>query len=115
MDRFEIRYCLRPLHSSFFCHSGLDPESRKFLKTLDSGFRRNHKVVGFVWFCKGLCLFDILRFSLPFELTKIVRLKARVFLLITEWYNKRFKVPALEFKLHLNLGIEFSLYLVHVT
>jgi hypothetical protein len=42
------------LHNSFFCHSGLDPESRKYPKTLDSGFRRNDEIVGFILFCKGL-------------------------------------------------------------
>jgi hypothetical protein len=47
---------LRALHNSFFRHSGLDPESRKYLKTLDSGFRRNDEIVGFMLFCKGLIL-----------------------------------------------------------
>jgi hypothetical protein len=30
---------LRPLHNSAIRHSGLDPESRKYLIILDSGFR----------------------------------------------------------------------------
>ena len=29
------------VEKDFFCHSGLDPESSKDLKTMDSGFRRN--------------------------------------------------------------------------
>ena len=44
----------RPLHKSSICHSGLDPESRKYLIILDSGFRRNDKIAGFIQLCKGL-------------------------------------------------------------
>jgi hypothetical protein len=33
----------KPLKNSLFGHSGLDPESRKCLKILDSRFRRNDK------------------------------------------------------------------------
>jgi hypothetical protein len=45
------------LHNSFIRHSGLDPESREYLIILDSGFRRNDKIAGFMQFCKGLLLF----------------------------------------------------------
>jgi len=31
-----------------------DPESRKFLKTLDPGLRRDDDITTFVSFCKGL-------------------------------------------------------------
>jgi hypothetical protein len=31
-----------------------DPESREYLKTLDSGIRRNDKIVGLLWFGKGI-------------------------------------------------------------
>jgi hypothetical protein len=50
---------LRPLQNPFFRHSGLDPESRKSLKPLDSGFRRNDDIATFVMFCKGLLLAEI--------------------------------------------------------
>jgi len=45
---------MRPLNKSFFRHSGLDPESRKSLKTLDPGLRRDDDITTFVPFCKGL-------------------------------------------------------------
>ncbi len=44
----------RPLHNSSIRHSGLDPESRKRLIILDSVFRRNDEIAGFVPLCKGL-------------------------------------------------------------
>ena len=44
----------RPLHNSLFCHSGLDPESRKYLKKLDTGLRRYDEIDDFVRLCKGL-------------------------------------------------------------
>ncbi|MCX5853941.1 MAG: hypothetical protein NTZ24_05025 [Deltaproteobacteria bacterium] len=55
-------YNPRPLKNSLFCHSGLDPESREWLKILDSGacpglrsgIRRNDKIAGFIQLCKGL-------------------------------------------------------------
>jgi len=45
---------MRPLKNSLFCHSGLDPESRKWLKILDSAFRRNDKRDKFPALFKGL-------------------------------------------------------------
>jgi len=45
---------MRPLHNASIRHSGLDPESRKYLIILDSGFRRNDKIAGFIQLCKGL-------------------------------------------------------------
>jgi len=45
---------MRPLKDSLFCHSGLDPESRKLLKALDSGFRRNDGRVAEMELFKGL-------------------------------------------------------------
>jgi hypothetical protein len=45
---------MRPLNKSFFRHSGLDPESRKSLKPLDPGLRRDDVITIFVMFCKGL-------------------------------------------------------------
>jgi outer membrane protein TolC len=53
---------MTPLHNSFFRHSGLDlacpgpdpGESRNYFKILDSGFRRNDKISGFMSLCKGL-------------------------------------------------------------
>ncbi len=42
------------LKKPFSRHSGLDPESRKSLKPLDSGFRRNDNFTTFVMFCRGL-------------------------------------------------------------
>jgi len=44
----------RPLKNALFCHSGLDPESRKLLKALDSGFRRNDDMDAETVFFKGL-------------------------------------------------------------
>jgi predicted Zn-dependent peptidase len=44
---------MRPFHNSSIRHSGLDPESRKYLKILDSGFRRNDKMAGLMPLCKG--------------------------------------------------------------
>jgi hypothetical protein len=38
----------------FFCHSGLDPESRKSLKSLDPGLRRDDAIAIFIMFFKGL-------------------------------------------------------------
>ena len=45
---------MRPLKNSLFCHSGLDPESSKYLKTLDTGFRRYDAMTIFARLCKGL-------------------------------------------------------------
>jgi len=45
---------MRPLHNSSIRHSGLDPESRKSLIILDSGFRRNDKIAGFMQLSKNL-------------------------------------------------------------
>jgi len=42
------------LQNSFIRHSRLDPESREYLIILDSGFRRNDKIAGFMQSCKGL-------------------------------------------------------------
>jgi hypothetical protein len=42
------------LHNSSIRHSGLDPESRKRLIILDSVFRRNDEIAGFMPLCKGL-------------------------------------------------------------
>jgi len=61
------RCLLRPLHNASIRHSGLDPESRKYLTILDSGtcpglrsgIRRNDKIAGFIQLCKGLLLFLI--------------------------------------------------------
>jgi hypothetical protein len=55
---------MRPLHDASIRHSGLDPgsspgqapESREYLIILDSGFRRNDKIAGFMQSCKGLKL-----------------------------------------------------------
>ena len=33
------KHIMRPLKNSIFCHYWLDPESREWLKILDSGFR----------------------------------------------------------------------------
>jgi hypothetical protein len=60
---------LRPLQNLFFRHSGLDPESRKSLKPLDSGLRRNDDITTFVKSYEGLILFavfiSILIFTFP--------------------------------------------------
>ena len=42
------------MHNSPIRHSGLDPESMKYLIILDSCFRRNDKTAGFMQLCKGL-------------------------------------------------------------
>jgi len=47
---------LRPLQNYSIRHSGLDPESMKYLIILDSGFRRNDNIAGFMQLCKGLFL-----------------------------------------------------------
>jgi len=50
---------LRPLHNPFIRHSvqaKRDTESRGCLIILDSGFRRNDKIAGFMQCCKGLDL-----------------------------------------------------------
>jgi hypothetical protein len=59
---------MRPLHNSSIRHSGLDPESRKYLIILDSGFRRNDIIAGFIQLCKGL------KISLRIRLDKMDRL-----------------------------------------
>jgi len=51
-----INKSMRPLHNSSIRHSGLDPESMKYLIILDSGFRRNDKIAGFMQLCKGLSM-----------------------------------------------------------
>ena len=76
---------MRPLHNSSIRHSGLDPESRKYLIILDSrfrgndgsgmdsracpglrfGIRRNDKIAGFMQLCKGLTFTLDSRWSLP--------------------------------------------------
>jgi hypothetical protein len=47
-------FSVRPLNNSFFRHSGLDPESRKSLKPLDPGLRRDDDITTFITFYKGL-------------------------------------------------------------
>jgi hypothetical protein len=43
------------LNNSFFCHSGPDPESRNFLKSLDPPVKPgDDDIITFVMFCKGL-------------------------------------------------------------
>ena len=44
---------MAPLQNSFFRHSGHDPESRKYLPILDSGFRRNDNDTGLTEACNG--------------------------------------------------------------
>jgi len=66
----------RPLHNFSIRHSGLNPESRKYLRILDSrfrgndgsgmdsgacpglrsGIRRNDKIAGFMQLCRGLII-----------------------------------------------------------
>ena len=53
---------MRALHNPYLRHSGLDPESRKYLIILDSRFHGNDKIVGFMWLCKGLT--NILAYAL---------------------------------------------------
>jgi len=47
---------MRPLKNAFFCHSGLDPESRKLSKMLDSCFRRNDDGEIEMEFFKGIAI-----------------------------------------------------------
>ncbi|MBN2568951.1 MAG: hypothetical protein JXB42_05930, partial [Deltaproteobacteria bacterium] len=47
-------YIKRPFHNTPSCHSGLDPESRKHVITLDTGLRRYDAIAGFIMLCKGL-------------------------------------------------------------
>jgi hypothetical protein len=51
------------LHNSSIRHSGLDPESMKYLIILDSGFRRNDKIAGFMQLCKGLYVSRVINVS----------------------------------------------------
>ena len=46
----------RPLNNTPSSHSGLDPESIKYLITLDTGLRRYDEIAGFAGFCKGLLI-----------------------------------------------------------
>ena len=54
VKNFIALFKKKPLHNSSIRDSGLDPESRKYLIILDSRFRGNDKIAGFMQFCKGL-------------------------------------------------------------